>query len=50
MNMMAVGMQIKVLAGLGIIFLTAGLLPSMADYVFENMQAMVISIIKGMMD
>ena len=50
MNMMAVGMQIKVLAGLGIIFLTAGLLPSMADYVFENMQAMVISIIKGMME
>lgn len=50
MNMMAVGMQIKVLAGLGIIFLTAGLLPSMADYIFENMQSMVISIIKGMME
>lgn len=50
MNMMAVGMQIKVLAGLAIIFLTAGLLPSMADYIFENMQSMVISIIKGMME
>ncbi len=50
MNMMAVGMQIKVLAGLAIIFLTAGLLPSMADYVFENMQSMVISIMKGMME
>lgn len=49
MNMMAVGMQIKVLAGLVIIFLTAGLLPSMADFIFENMQSMVISIIKGMM-
>jgi len=48
MNMMAVGMQIKVLSGLAIIFLTAGLLPYMADYIFENMQYMVINIIKGM--
>jgi len=48
MNMMAVGMQIKVLAGLLIIFLTAGLLPYMADFIFENIQSMVISIIKGM--
>lgn len=50
MNMMAVGMQIKVLAGLLIIFLTAGLLPYMAEYIFENMQSMVISIIRGMME
>lgn len=49
MNMMAVGMQIKVLAGLFIIFLTAGLIPAMSEFIFENMQYMVINIIKGMM-
>lgn len=50
MNMMAVGMQIKVLAGLFIIFLTAGLLPLMSEFIFGHMQSMVIGIIKGMME
>ena len=49
MKMFAVGIQIKVLVGLGVMFLLAGSLPSMADFIFSNMRTMVSQTIKGMM-
>lgn len=49
MNMFAVGIQIKVLIGLGVMFLLAGTIPSMADFIFTNMRTMVSQTIKGMM-
>lgn len=48
MNMFAVGMQIKVLLGLGIMFLTIVLLPSISDFIFTEMKRMMVSMIEGM--
>lgn len=48
MNMFAVGMQLKVLVGLGILFLTARMLPQAADYVFVEMKRMIVSFVEGM--
>ncbi len=48
MNMFAVGMQIKVLLGLGIMFLTIVLLPSISDFIFTEMKRMIVSMIEGM--
>jgi flagellar biosynthetic protein FliR len=48
MNMFAVGMQMKVLVGLGIMFLTARMLPSAADFVFTEMKRMIVSFVEGM--
>lgn len=49
MNMFAVGIQIKVLVGYAILFLLAGMLPSMANFIFSNMRDMVTEVIKGML-
>lgn len=48
LNMFAVGMQLKVLVGLGILFLTIRMLPSAADYIFEEMKRMIVSFVEGM--
>lgn len=48
MNMFAVGMQFKVLTGLGIMFLTVRMLPNAADYVFVEMKRMIVSFVEGM--
>lgn len=48
MNMFAVGMQLKVLVGLGIMFLTIRMLPNAADYVFVEMKKMIVSFVEGM--
>ena len=48
MNMFAVGMQIKVLLGLGIMFLTIVLLPSISNFIFMEMKRMIVSVIEGM--
>lgn len=49
MNMFAVGIQLKVMVGLATIFLLSALVPSMAKFIFNNMKAMVIEVIKGML-
>ena len=49
MNMFAVGMQLKVLVGIVIIFLTARMLPAAADYVSVEMKRMIVSFVEGMM-
>ena len=48
MNMFAVGMQLKVLTGLGIMFLTVRMLPGAADFVFGEMKRMIVSFVEGM--
>lgn len=49
MNMFAVGIQLKVLVGLGVMFLLTGSLPTMADFIFSKMRMMVSQTIKGML-
>lgn len=49
MNMFAVGIQMKVLIGLAVLFLLAGMLPAMADFIFSKMRYMVTEVIKGML-
>ncbi len=49
MNMFAVGIQLKVLVGLSVLFLTAGMLPGIADFVFGEMKKMIESFVGGML-
>jgi flagellar biosynthetic protein FliR len=48
MNMFAVGMQLKVLVGLGVLFVTVPLLPHIADMIFTEMRKLMILFIEGM--
>lgn len=48
MNMFAVGMQMKVMVGLFVLFITIILLPSVADFIFKEMKTMIVSFIEGM--
>lgn len=49
MNMFAVGMQIKLLMGLGVMFLTIGMLPNIADFIYTEMKTMMVSFVEAMM-
>lgn len=49
MNMFSVGIQLKILTGLGVMFLTAGMLPGAADFVFREMQKMVTGFVNSLM-
>lgn len=48
MNMFAVGIQLKILVGLSVIFFTAGLLPGIGDFIFDEMKRMIVSFVEGM--
>lgn len=48
LNMFAVGIQFKVLVGLGILFLSMQMLPFMADSIFSLMKRMIVSFVEGM--
>lgn len=48
MNMFAIGIQIKILTGLTIIFLTVGMLPGAADFLYREMKKMMESFIGGL--
>ncbi len=47
-HMFSVGMQIKILGGFLVLFLTVFLLPDIATFIFTNMQDMVTATIRGM--
>lgn len=49
MNMFAVGMQMKVLVGLSILFLSTSMLPSAANFIYGQMQYMVSAFAQVMM-
>lgn len=48
MNMFAVGVQLKIIVGLGILFLTVSLLPTAADMIYTEMKKMMVLFVKGM--
>lgn len=49
LNMFAVGIQIKVLTGLGVLFVTVGMMPGAADFIFTQMKRVVVAFIEGLM-
>jgi flagellar biosynthetic protein FliR len=48
MNMFAVGIQIKIIVGLFVMFFTAGMLPGIADFIFNEMKTMMEAFIGAM--
>ena len=48
MNMFAVGMQLKVLLGLIVLFLIASLLPDIANFISGEIKKMIVFVIEGM--
>lgn len=48
MNMFVIGMQLKLLVGLSIVFITISLLPSMTDFIFGQMKYVVSDMIKAL--
>ncbi len=48
MNMFAVGIQLKLLVGLAVLFLTVILLPDIANFIFREMKTMMVAFMKGM--
>lgn len=48
MNMFAVGMQMKVLVGLSVMFLTVRMLPGAADFVFRQMKLVITAFVEGL--
>ncbi len=49
MNMFAVGLQLKIIVGLGIIFLTLFLLPTAADMIFTEARRMTVAFVEALM-
>ena len=47
-NMFSIGIQLKVLVGLIVLFLVAFLFPNVADMVFNEIRKMVVLFIEGM--
>lgn len=45
MNMFAVGIQLKILVGLSVLFLTADMLSGVADFIFQEMKQMIVSFV-----
>lgn len=48
MNMFAVGMQIKVLIGLCVMFFTTAMLPYISDFVYTEMKTMIVRFVQSM--
>ncbi len=48
LNMFAVGLQLKVLVGLSVMFFTISMLPGAADFIFTEMKKMMVSVVEGM--
>lgn len=47
MNMFAVGIQLKVLTGLSVLFITMELMPGAADFIFQEMKTVVVSFVEA---
>lgn len=48
LNMFAVGIQLKILVGLAVLFFTAGMLPGAAEFIFKEMKKMMVAIVGGL--
>lgn len=49
MNMFSVGMQMKVLVGILVLFVTIGMLPEISDMIFKEMKIMMVAFVEAMM-
>ena len=49
MNMFAVGIQLKILTGLSVLVYSASMLPSAANFIFQQMKETITAIVGGMM-
>lgn len=49
MNMFAVGLQLKIFVGLGVIFLTVFLLPKAAEMIFDEARRMTVAFVEALM-
>lgn len=49
LNMFSVGIQLKVLTGLFVLFVTAGMLPSASNFIFIEMKKMMVSFVEALM-
>lgn len=47
MNMFAVGIQLKILVGLGVMFFTVQMMPGAADFIFREMQTVITSFVEA---
>lgn len=47
-NMFAVGLQLKVLVGLSVMFFTVSMLPGASSFIFNEMKTMMVSFVEGM--
>lgn len=48
MNMFVIGMQLKIMLGLGVLVLTIGFLPNITDSIFSEVKTLVSMVLKGM--
>lgn len=48
MNMFAVGLQLKVLVGLCVLFLTVRMLPGVADFIYTEMKQMMVAFVESL--
>ena len=49
MNMFAVGLQLKVLVGLCVLFITVRMLPGIADFIYTEMKQMMVAFVESIM-
>lgn len=49
MNMFAIGLQLKILVGLGVIFLTLFLLPRASEMIFDEARRMTVAFVEALM-
>lgn len=49
LNMFSVGIQLKLLTGLSVFFLTIPLLPTVANMIFEHMKIVIVAFVNSMM-
>ncbi len=49
MNMFAVGMQLKIIVGFMILFLTIGMMPKISDFILKEIRVMITRMVEGLM-
>ncbi|MCM1044543.1 MAG: flagellar biosynthetic protein FliR [Candidatus Gastranaerophilales bacterium] len=49
MNMFAIGIQLKILTGLSVIFLTLGMMPKASDFIYQEMRRVITSFVEAIM-
>ncbi len=48
MNIFAVGMQMKIVLGFAVLFITSILMGDVGNFIFREIQRMMVSVIKGL--